>query len=83
LELNPSQEKFLRDIADALELRDYTSEELHDEMYLILKEHGLKPQKAFQAIYRVIIGQKQGPRAASFLLSLDKDFLIKRLRQEE
>ncbi|MDP3066060.1 MAG: lysine--tRNA ligase [Methanobacteriaceae archaeon] len=83
LELNPSQEKFLRDVADALELRDYTSEELHDEMYLILKEHGLKPPKAFQAIYRVVIGQKQGPRAASFLLSLDKDFLIKRLRQEE
>ncbi|HMK54752.1 MAG TPA: lysine--tRNA ligase [Methanobacteriaceae archaeon] len=83
VELNPSQDKFLQEVADALELRDYTSEELHDEMYLILKEHGLKPPKAFQAIYRVVIGQKQGPRAASFLLSLDKDFLIKRLRREE
>lgn len=83
VDINPSQDKFLRKLANALELRDYTSEELHDEMYLILKEHGLKPHKAFQAIYRVVIGQKQGPRAASFLLSLDKDFLIKRLRQEE
>jgi lysyl-tRNA synthetase class 1 len=30
----------------------------------------------------MILGQKQGPRAASFLMSLDKDFVIKRLRQE-
>jgi lysyl-tRNA synthetase class 1 len=82
VDLNPAQEGFLRDLADALENQDYNSEELHDEMYLILKKHGLKPQKAFQAIYRVVLGQKQGPRAASFLLSLDKNFLVKRLKRE-
>ena len=59
-----------------------TAEELHDEMYSILRRHGLKPQKAFQAIYRVLIGKKMGPRAASFLLSLERDFVIKRLRLE-
>jgi lysyl-tRNA synthetase class 1 len=82
VELNPAQEGFLVELADALEKQDYTSEELHDEMYRILKGQGLKPQKAFQAIYRIVLGQKQGPRAASFLLSLDKDFLISRLRRE-
>jgi lysyl-tRNA synthetase class 1 len=51
-------------------------------MYKILEKLGLKPQKAFQAIYKVVIGKKQGPRAASFLLSLDKDFVIKRFRRE-
>ena len=82
VELNPFQEGFLVELADALEDQDYTSEELHDEMYRIFKGQGLKPQKAFQAIYRIVLGQKQGPRAASFLLSLDKNFLIKRLRRE-
>jgi len=52
-------------------------------MYNILRKHDLKPQKAFQAIYRVVINKKMGPRAASFILSLDKDFVIKRLRLEE
>ena len=58
------------------------AEDLHDAMYEILEGQGLKPQKGFQAIYKMILGQKQGPRAASFLLSLDKDFVVKRLRQE-
>jgi lysyl-tRNA synthetase class 1 len=51
-------------------------------MYEILEAQELKPQKGFQAIYKMILGQKQGPRAASFLLSLDKDFVVKRLRKE-
>ena len=66
-----------------MEEKEFSSaEELHDGMYEVLESHGLKPQKAFQAIYKMILGQKQGPRAASFLLSLDKDFVVKRLRQE-
>ncbi len=82
VEINEKQETFLLKVADVLENGDYSSQELHDEMYTILKELGLKPPKAFQAIYKMIIGQKQGPRAASFVLSLDKDFVIKRFRKE-
>ena len=82
VEINEKQEAFLLQVADILEKGDYTSQELHDEMYIILKELGLKPPKAFQAIYKMIIGKKQGPRAASFVLSLDKDFVIKRFRKE-
>ena len=83
LPLQEEQDAFLRDLADLMEANDFTkSEDLHDEMYKILEAHGLKPQKAFQAIYKMILGKKQGPRAASFLLSLDKDFVIKRLRKE-
>ena len=59
---------------------EFTPEELHEEMYTILKELGIKPQKAFQAIYKTVIGKKQGPRAASFILSLNKDFVINRFR---
>jgi len=82
VQINENQELFLSKVADMLETSDYNSQELHDEMYKILEKLGLKPQKAFQAIYKVVIGKKQGPRAASFLLSLDKDFVIKRFRRE-
>ncbi|HTX61588.1 MAG TPA: lysine--tRNA ligase [Methanobacterium sp.] len=82
IQLNEAQQEFLFKIADLLESRDFTSEELHDEMYRILKEMDMKPQKAFQAIYKTIIGKKQGPRAASFVLSLDKDFVMNRFRMK-
>ncbi len=50
---------------------------------LIIHDLDIKPQKAFQAIYKVMTGKKQGPRAASFVLSIDKDLVIKRFRLEE
>ena len=83
LPLTEEQDKFLGDLATLIEEKDFDSAEaLHDGMYEVLEAQGLKPQKGFQAIYKMILGQKQGPRAASFLLSLDKDFVIKRLRKE-
>ena len=83
LPLTDEQTKFLNDLADLMENNEFTdATALHDAMYEILEAQELKPQKGFQAIYKMILGQKQGPRAASFLLSLDKDFVVKRLRQE-
>lgn len=83
LPLTPEQDQFLVDLADLIENNEFNkAEDLHDEMYKILEAQELKPQKGFQAIYKMILGQKQGPRAASFLLSLDKDFVVKRLRKE-
>jgi len=82
LPLGKDQTEFLLKLADILEKKDYTAEELHDEMYDLLRELDMKPQKAFQAIYKTIIGKKQGPRAASFILSLDNDFVVKRFRGE-
>lgn len=80
VQLSEPQREFLLKVAELLENKEFTPEELHDEMYQILNQLDMKPQKAFQAIYRTIIGKKQGPRAASFVLSLDKDFVIRRFR---
>ena len=82
LPLGEDQTEFLLKLADLLEGKEYTAEGLHDEMYNLLTEMDMKPQKAFQAIYKIIIGKKQGPRAASFVLSLDNDFVVKRFRKE-
>jgi lysyl-tRNA synthetase class 1 len=83
VEINDLQKEFLLKVADLLENGNYNPQELHDAMYIIIHELDMKPQKAFMAIYKVITGKKQGPRAASFVLSLDKDLVIKRFRMEE
>ena len=83
VEINDLQKEFLLKVANTLENRDYNTDEFYDAMYLIIHEKDIKPQKAFQAIYKVVTGKKQGPRAASFVLSLDKDLVIKRFRMEE
>lgn len=83
VEISDVQKEFLSKLADVLETHDYSAEEFQDQMYLILNELEMKPQKAFQAIYKVLTGRKQGPRAASFVLSVDKDMVIKRFRLED
>ena len=84
VEITDDQKEFLRQLADVLENETFNNDvEFHDRMYEVLESLEMKPQKAFQAIYKTIIGKKQGPRAASFVLSLDKDFVIKRFRLEE
>ena len=84
VEITDEQKEFLGQLADVLENEKFDSDvQFHDRMYEILEALEMKPQKAFQAIYKTIIGKKQGPRAASFVLSLDKDFVVKRFRLEE
>ena len=84
VEITDDQKEFLSQLADVLENETFNNDvEFHDRMYEVLESLEMKPQKAFQAIYKTIIGKKQGPRAASFVLSLDKDFVIKRFRLEE
>ena len=39
------------------------------------------PATAFQAIYQVILGQQQGPRAGYFLSKLEKEFVLKRVTE--
>jgi lysyl-tRNA synthetase class 1 len=83
LELNEKEKEFLKDVSILIQENDFNDpKELHDEMYKIIETHELKPQKAFQTIYKVILGQKKGPKAASFIMSLDKGFVVKRLRLE-
>ena len=84
IEITEEQTEFLKQIADVLENETFDSDvKFHDRMYEVLESLEMKPQKAFQAIYKTVLGKKQGPRAASFVLSLDKDFVIKRFRLEE
>ena len=39
------------------------------------------PRTAFDALYRAFLGRTNGPRAGWLLASLDRDFVIGRLRE--
>lgn len=82
VKLSEKQIKFLNELAKVIESEELNAVELHNRIYDIMREHGLNAKEAFQAIYKVLIGKKRGPRAASFILSLDKNFVVKRFRLE-
>ncbi len=57
-----------------------TAQEIHDYMYKIAEQAGIDSKKVFEAVYLAFLGLKSGPRAGYFLASLDKDFVVQRLK---
>jgi len=81
-QLKEEEKEALRVLADRLGNRELTENELENILYRVAKdEAGLGSKKFFQLIYLVLFGQKQGPRLASFILLMDRDLLLQRLRE--
>ena len=84
VELSDAQTKFLAELADRLEGMTPEAQAIHDQIYELKEALGLAPSEAFTAIYRVLIGQDQGPRAGLFVSTIaelkGKDWLAGRFR---
>lgn len=79
--LSASQKEFLAKILSSIERKDYSGEELHHEIHDIKKEMQIDPKEAFSAIYLAFIGKDSGPQAGWLLASLDKNFVLNRLKE--
>jgi lysyl-tRNA synthetase class 1 len=78
-DLSEKQKEALAEIAGLLD-DEWKPRDFAKEMFSIAKSKGMKPPELFKAIYTTILGKEKGPKAATFLLSLDKDFVQNRLR---
>ncbi|MBD3388618.1 MAG: lysine--tRNA ligase [Candidatus Altiarchaeales archaeon] len=77
--LSDSERKCLEEIVGLLD-GDWSSEEFHKKIYEVARSNGVKPPKLFKAIYRVLIGNDRGPKAAAFMLSLGREHIVARFR---
>ncbi len=60
---------------------EWTPEKIHNYIHELGKELKISPMEAFSTIYLGFLGKRRGPRAGYFLYSLDRDFVLKRLRE--
>lgn len=86
VELSEPQVKLLNQIADKteekLKTEDVASAQwFHETIHELREGFELEPKQAFEAIYKVILGQGHGPKAGWFLSTLEIDWLIARFRQ--
>jgi lysyl-tRNA synthetase class 1 len=58
-----------------------TGEQIHQLIYSLKDELGVKPDLLFRAIYLVLLGKAQGPRAGWFLSTLDTAFVKQRFAE--
>jgi lysyl-tRNA synthetase class 1 len=79
-EFSDVEKAFLKAYTERLS-NDMSPEEIHTLVYDVSKEVGIKPAKAFQAIYKAILGKVHGPRAGYFIKSLGIEWVKKRFAE--
>jgi len=83
IEISEQIKEALRELADYIESKeDIDVNELNFNIYEVAKKRGIPSKEYFKILYKLFIGKERGPRMAGFLASLDKEFVVKRLRLE-
>jgi lysyl-tRNA synthetase class 1 len=54
---------------------------LQQDIFAIAKEEGISGKKAFEALYKVLLGKDHGPRAAWLLLDIGISKVVARLNE--
>ncbi len=78
--LTNNQKKYLEELVKILE-NTKDSLFLEKQLYGTAQRINIATKDAFAAIYMPLLGKTSGPKAASFLLSLDIKFVIKRFKE--
>jgi lysyl-tRNA synthetase class 1 len=76
-ELDDEQRQYLAAVAAKLS-SELDGESVQDLLYSTAVEQGLKPKRAFAAVYMVLLGKKSGPKAGHFVAGLPIDMVRER-----
>jgi lysyl-tRNA synthetase, class I len=76
--LDDEQRAYLREVSGKLRA-EMDGETVQDLLYSTAIERGLKPKRAFTAVYRVLLGKSSGPKAGPFIAGLALDQARERL----
>ncbi|MFZ5376853.1 MAG: lysine--tRNA ligase [Patescibacteria group bacterium] len=80
-ELSTEQVEYLSQVITLIDSREsWEPQDLQQELFELAKAT-VGPKPAFQAIYKAFLGKTAGPRAAWFLLSIDKGLRLSRIQE--
>jgi lysyl-tRNA synthetase class 1 len=83
-ELSDEQRAYCAALADALEAlpaTEWAGEGLQAAIFITAKDRGIASGQAFAALYAAFLGRSSGPRAGWLLASLERPFVVERLRR--
>lgn len=79
--LTAPQRQFLGRLAERLADGSLDGDALQAAIHTLKNEMALPPKEAFGAVYQVFLGKESGPQAGWLLASLDRTFVVTRLRE--
>lgn len=81
IEFDSDIETALDELADFIEM-GHDGEAVQGEIFETARRHDIDPGDLFTAGYRLFFGTEDGPQLGPFLVDLDREFVVQRLRRD-
>ena len=81
ISIDEKQKEFLSSLSEKMSPINWGAEAIHNAIYDTSESVKIPIKNAFESIYQIILGKEKGPRAGYFLSNLDKDFVLKRVKE--
>jgi lysyl-tRNA synthetase class 1 len=81
VELSADEKAFLADLAAKLEAAEWGSDAISTAISEAGSASPIGNKNAFKVMYKILIQKERGPRLANFLASMDKDFVVGRVKE--
>ncbi len=72
--------RFLSKLVEVLHIDELDEDVIQSSIFNTAREADIKPKRAFQLLYRILISRKSGPRLGPFLKLLGNDWVLERIR---
>ena len=81
LKLTDKQKNIINALIKKFSSIEWDPDVLHNEIYSVSENERVSIKTTFSTLYQILLGQNEGPRAGYFISNLDRDFVMKRLRE--
>ena len=80
-QLSTELKPLFNELAEKIESREWSDNELHEEMYVLCTNHNVEHKEFFKNAYKILISKNKGPRLANFILEIGKERVSYLFRQ--
>ncbi|MCL2607237.1 MAG: lysine--tRNA ligase [Methanomassiliicoccaceae archaeon] len=81
VKLSPGEISYIRSLVPLLSSSEWTAEDIHAIVSESGKGSGIGTKGGFQSLYKIFINRTSGPRLGHFIATMEKDFVIRRLKE--
>jgi lysyl-tRNA synthetase class 1 len=81
IKLSEKQKNIIEVLIEKFDSIEWEPNALHNSIYAASENEEVSIKTLFSTLYQIILGQNEGPRAGYFISNLDKNFVMKRLKE--
>ena len=77
---SPHEIEIMKHLNSKLAAIEWKSQSLHDSFYDLQEENNIPAKEYFKVMYNILLDKDRGPRLGFFLASMEREFVLDRLK---